>query len=180
MLSLDFEDIAIIEIIATAKIMAAIVPNSGTTKVTIISICSAPAGNAMVSILSVYEITGGKILSIIPHVDANSLIISIDATDDGSLTLTIPRSVLDALFENGDDDDFFVLVDDEEVDFDEVTSETDRILTIAFPAGAEQIEIIGTFVVPEFGTIAAMILAVAIISIIAISAKSRLSIIPRF
>ena len=31
MLSLDFEDIAIIEIIATAKIMAAIVPNSGTT-----------------------------------------------------------------------------------------------------------------------------------------------------
>ena len=35
-------------------------------------------------------------------------------------------------------------------------------------------------VVPEFGTIAVMILAVAIISIIAISAKSRLSIMPRY
>ncbi len=35
-------------------------------------------------------------------------------------------------------------------------------------------------VITEFGTIAAMILAVAIISIIAISAKSRLSIIPRY
>jgi len=127
-----------------------------------------------------YEITGGKILSIISDVDANSLIIRIDATDDGSLTLTIPRSVLDALLENGDDDDFFVLVDDEEVDFDEIISSTDRILTVEFLAGAEQIEIIGTFVIPEFGTIAAMILAVAIISIIAISAKSRLSIIPRF
>lgn len=34
-------------------------------------------------------------------------------------------------------------------------------------------------VVPEFGTIAAMILAVAIISVIAVSAKSRLSIMPR-
>ena len=34
-------------------------------------------------------------------------------------------------------------------------------------------------VVPEFGTIAAMILAVAIISIIAVSAKSRLSMVPR-
>jgi len=34
-------------------------------------------------------------------------------------------------------------------------------------------------VVPEFGTIAVMILAVAIISIIAISAKSKLSIMPR-
>jgi len=35
-------------------------------------------------------------------------------------------------------------------------------------------------VIPEFGTIAVMILAVAIISIIAVSAKSRLSIMPRY
>ena len=125
-----------------------------------------------------YEITGAKLLGIIPDVDANSLIISIDAMDDGSITLTIPRSVLDATI-NGADDDFFVLVDGEEVDFDETVTSTDRTLTIAFPAGAEEIEIIGTFVVPEFGTIAAMILAVAIISIIAVSAKSRLSIMPR-
>ena len=43
------------------------------------------------------------------------------------------------------------------------------------PAG----EILYFNVVPEFGTIAAMILAIAIISIIAISAKSKLSIMPR-
>ena len=43
-----------------------------------------------------------------------------------------------------------------------------------------KVEIIDGVVIPEFGTIAAMILAVAIISIIAISAKSRLSIIPRY
>jgi len=126
-----------------------------------------------------YTITGGKLLGIVADFDANSLIISIEATDDGTLTLTIPRSVLDATI-NGEDDDFFVLVDGEEVDFDETTTSIDRTLTIAFPAGAEEIEIIGTFVIPEFGTIAAMILAVAIISIIAISAKSRLSIIPRY
>ena len=126
-----------------------------------------------------YTITGGKLLGIVADFDANSLIISIEATDDGTLTLTIPRSVLDATI-NGEDDDFFVLVDGEEVDFDETTTSTDRTLTIEFPAGAEEIEIIGTFVIPEFGTIAAMILAVAIISIIAISAKSRLSIIPRY
>ena len=126
-----------------------------------------------------YKITGGKLLGIIPDVDANSLIISIDAMEDGSLTLTIPRSVLDATI-NGADDDFFVLVDGEEVDFDETSTSTDRTLTIAFPAGAEEIEIIGTFVVPEFGTIAAMILAVAIISIIVVSARTRLSIMPRY
>jgi predicted secreted protein with PEFG-CTERM motif len=43
-----------------------------------------------------------------------------------------------------------------------------------------EVDIRDGVVVPEFGTIAAMILAVAIISIIAVSAKSRLSIIPRY
>jgi predicted secreted protein with PEFG-CTERM motif len=42
------------------------------------------------------------------------------------------------------------------------------------------VDILDGAVIPEFGTIAAMILAVAIISIIAVSAKSRLSIIPRY
>ena len=126
-----------------------------------------------------YKISGGKLLSIMPDVDANSLIISIDATNDGSMTLTIPRSVMDATHD-GEDDEFFVLIDGEEVDFDESITSNDRTLTIEFPAGAEMIEIIGTFVVPEFGTIAAMILAVAIISIIAVSARSRLSIMPRY
>jgi predicted secreted protein with PEFG-CTERM motif len=126
-----------------------------------------------------FEITGGNLISITPDVDANSLIIAINAFDDGQLTITLPRELIDALMEDGDDD-YFVLVDGEEVDFDETTTSTDRTLVISFPAGAEEIEIIGTFVVPEFGAIAALILAVAIISIIAVSAKSRLSIMPRY
>ena len=126
-----------------------------------------------------YEITNGKITNVIPDLDAVSLLIDIEAIDNGAITLTIPRSVLDSTI-NGSDDEFFVLVDGEEVYFEEITTSTDRTLTIEFLAGTEQIEIIGTFVIPEFGTIAAMILAVAIISIIAISAKSRLSIVPRY
>jgi len=43
-----------------------------------------------------------------------------------------------------------------------------------------EVEIVEGKVIPEFGTIAAMILVVSIISIIAVSAKSRLSIMPRF
>ena len=43
-----------------------------------------------------------------------------------------------------------------------------------------EVDIADGLVVPEFGTIAAMILAVAIISIVAISSKSRLSIVPRY
>ena len=126
-----------------------------------------------------YEITNGKLINVLPDMDAVSLLVYIEEIDDGSITLTIPRSILDATI-NGGDDEFFVLVDGEEVDFEEIKTSTDRTLTIEFFAGSEQIEIIGTFVIPEFGTIAAMILAVAIISIIAISAKSRLGLQSRY
>ena len=126
-----------------------------------------------------YEITNGKLKNVVPNMDDISLHVYIEAMDDGSITLTIPRSVLDASINEGDDE-FFVLVDGEEVDFEEITTFLDRTLTIDFLAGTEQIEIIGTFVIPEFGTIAAMILAVAIISIVTISAKSRLSFQSRY
>ncbi len=42
------------------------------------------------------------------------------------------------------------------------------------------VEIVDGAIIPEFGTIAVLILAVAIISIIAVSAKTKLSIIPRY
>jgi len=41
-------------------------------------------------------------------------------------------------------------------------------------AEAGSIEIIGTYVIPEFGTIAMMILAVAIISMVVVTKKARL------
>jgi len=127
-----------------------------------------------------YEITGGTIDGIQEDFDANSLIISITATDDGTLTIILPRAVIDTKL-NGDDDVFFVLIDGEEVDADEIeTTDSHRTLRIDFSAGSEEIEIIGTFVIPEFGTIALMILAVAIVSIIAVSAKTRLRVIPKY
>lgn len=126
-----------------------------------------------------YTIKGGSVLSVTPDDEANSLIIAIKTTSDGELKITLPRALIDAKI-NEQDDNFFVLIDGEEVEFEETTTDTDRTLTIAFPDGAEEIEIIGSFVVPEFGTIAALILAIAIISIIAVSAKTRLSILPKY
>ena len=116
-----------------------------------------------------YTISGAKVTSASINTDDNSIIINIDSKKSGTLIVTPPTSVQKGIF--------MVLVDGEEWDDVEIVGNK---VTVKFLAGAEQIEIIGTFVVPEFGTIAAMILAVAIISIIAISAKSRLSIIPRY
>ena len=141
-------------------------------------------GNAMVVDNEGYEVgfelTTGDILSVTPIVEDNALVIAIATTEDGSLTVTIPRTVADATYDDGTDDQYFVLVDGEEVDFEETVTDTERILTIDFTAGTEEITIIGTWVIPEFGTIAVMILAVAIVSIIAVSARSKLSIIPRY
>jgi predicted secreted protein with PEFG-CTERM motif len=127
-----------------------------------------------------YKITGGKVLGITADVEAKSLLISIQTTSDGVLTITLPRDLIDAKI-NGEDDSFFVLIDGEETsDVSEETTSTDRTLTIQFQDGAEEIEIIGTQIVPEFGAIAALVLAVAIISIIAVSAKTRLRLMPKY
>jgi predicted secreted protein with PEFG-CTERM motif len=122
-----------------------------------------------------YSISGATVTSARLSTDTTSLIIGLDANNDGgTISLDLPRAVIDS------DDQFFVLVNGEETDFDETADSTIRALSITFPAGTEEIEIIGTFVVPEFGTVAALILAVAIISIIAVSARSRLNVLPKY
>ncbi len=116
-----------------------------------------------------YSISGGIVTGVTVNTNDNSLIIMISANEDGTITLNPSKNVLDGAF--------MVLVDGEEWDDSEINGNE---ITVMFLAGAEEIEIIGTHVIPEFGAIAALILAVAIISIIAVSAKSRLSIMPRY
>ena len=115
-----------------------------------------------------------------------SLIINIATSSDGNLNVNLPRDGIDSRDNNGQDIDFIVLMYEEN---SEIPIQTDvrkgetgnefRSIDIPVKDGDTKIEIVGTHVVPEFGTIAMIVLAVAIVSIIAVSAKSRLSIIPR-
>jgi predicted secreted protein with PEFG-CTERM motif len=133
-----------------------------------------------------YSIIGGKVISIRADVDSKSIIVELETTSDGELTITLPRSVIDSRLgadgKSGTDQPFIILVDGAELLTmpSERATATDRTLTIPFTDGTTQIEIIGTWVIPEFGAIAVMILAVAIISIIAVTARSRLNIIPKY
>ena len=127
-----------------------------------------------------YSVNGGTVLSGTLSVASKTLTVNIQATDDGQITLNIPRSVLDSKKGNNDQS-FVVLVDGEEKDtVTETTTSDTRTVTIPFTAGAGQIEIIGTQIVPEFGPIAALVLAIAIISIIAVSAKTGLRFMPKY
>ena len=123
----------------------------------------------------IYSITGGVLTQATPDQEAESLIINIDSISNGTLFIQLPRDVIDAKF-GEDDDDFFVLIDGLETTFNEAKTSADRTLTIPFPEGTEEIEIIGTFVVPEFGTITLLILLVAIVSVVAIS-RTRFTIV---
>ena len=59
------------------------------------------------------------------------------------------------------------------------TADDDNTGWLAYQNSAE-VEILDGHVVPEFGVIAAMILAVAIVSIIVVTAKTKLSLVPRY
>jgi len=127
-----------------------------------------------------YSISSGIVKDMIIDFEGLSLVVSIESTSDGTITIKMPRELIDAKKTSSEDDVFIILIDGAEVIFEEETTSSDRTLTINFLEGDSDIEIIGTYVAPEFGAIAALVLAVAIISIIAVSAKTRLRLMPKY
>ncbi len=115
-----------------------------------------------------YSISGASATSARLDSETNSLIVKISSNSEGTLTVDPASDAIRGIF--------MVLVDGEE--WDDVTINGNEV-TVMFPDGAEEIEIIGTYAIPEFGAISAMILAVAFISIIAVTAKTRLRILPK-
>ena len=130
-----------------------------------------------------YTIRGGTVKDMLVDTDIFALIVIIDSESDGSITLDLPRISIDSKKSDNTDDTFLVFIDGAEVRPEETsTTQTSRILKIEFEEGDSDIEIIGTFVVPEFGSIAILILFLAIISAIFVSSKkfSKFPSITRF
>ena len=114
------------------------------------------------------EITTGQVTSVVAKTAENSLVISLETTEDGVLSFTTS----DFLIRPFDDGNFFVIVDGEEIDS---VNYVNKILTIPYTANTEKIEVYGSYVIPEFGTIAMIVLAVAVVSIIVLSRKNSIS-----
>ena len=129
-----------------------------------------------------YKLAGGQIdydstcnasPAFFANADDDSIVIYLDPTNDGILTVTLHEDLIKP-FEDGT---FAVIVNNQEMqDFTQVGN----TLTIPCTVGTEKIEIHGSWAIPEFGVIAAMILAVAIVSIIVVTAKTKLSLVPRY
>jgi|TARA_B100000287_G_scaffold418038_1_gene454499 hypothetical protein len=92
------------------------------------------------------EYTGNNVIlkSATADLDFISLIFETEVTGtDGDVTITFQRDFFDAKI-GYSDDDFFILSDGDEIEFEEIKDDTSRTLSFSLSAGTEEIEIIGT------------------------------------
>jgi hypothetical protein len=126
-----------------------------------------------------YNISNGDVLTMEPNVESNSILIDVETTDNGSLILELPRSVIGSMDESGVDTRFVVIDNtDNGLAYQEIdTSELSRTINIDYNNGTSQIEVIGTYAIPEFGMVVAMILLIGLVT--AIVASKRMPIAPQ-
>ena len=131
-----------------------------------------------------YSIIGGEVRDIILNQDNYSLLIEFNAESNGNIVLKLPRDNIQSKTNDGVDEIFIILIsktglDSEnftEVQFEEIETGPDfRTVRIQFEEDDRWIKVIGTYVIPEFGTIVTMILLIAVTTTI-VMYKSKFSI----
>ena len=131
-----------------------------------------------------YSIIGGEVRDIILNQDNYSLLIEFNAESNGNIVLKLPRDNIESKTNDSVDEIFIILIsktgldseDFVEVQFEEIETGPDfRTVRIQFEEDDRWIKIIGTYVIPEFGTIVTMILLIAVTTTI-VMYKSKFSI----
>jgi len=131
-----------------------------------------------------YTVRGGEVNSISMNQERYSLLVETTMNSNGNIILKLPRESFDAQKSNGAAETFIVLISKGsnepenfvQIEYEEIAISSDyRTIRIPLEDGDKQIEVIGTYIIPEFGSIVFIILIVAISSAIIIS-KSKLSV----
>ena len=131
-----------------------------------------------------YSIIGGEVRDIILNQDNYSLLTEINADSNGNIVLKLPRENIESKTNDDVDEIFIILIsktgldseDFVEVQFEEIETGPDfRTVRIQFEEDDRWIKVIGTYVIPEFGTIVTMILLIAVTTTI-VMYKSKFSI----
>ena len=91
-----------------------------------------------------YFVNSGAVNTISAKIDNDtySVLATITCDEETEIGITLPRKLIDAK-EGLKDDDFFVLINNEEVGFQEESDEKERTVTISLYKGINYIEIIG-------------------------------------
>ena len=92
-----------------------------------------------------YTMSGGTVKTMTINAQSLSVIVSIDSTSDGTITLQLPRALIDAKTSSGQDGTFIILIDGAQVKPQSESSDNNfRNITIQFLHGDQNISIIGT------------------------------------
>lgn len=96
-----------------------------------------------------YNISGSnKLVDANMDLPSKSLVLSLNTTGNGTLTVTLPRVMIDAKLPTGNDDKFYVLVNGQESIFKEINATViDRTISIPFTNETRMIEIIGAQII---------------------------------
>ena len=96
-----------------------------------------------------YQIIGGKLNNMTVDINKGTLLAHISSQSNGNLTIELPRNVLDSKKPGGSDEQFVVLQDGQNSDFEEKSNNNQsRTLATNFDKGTQEIEIDGTRVLP--------------------------------
>ena len=127
-----------------------------------------------------YTIRGGTVSDMLVDSEIFALRVITDTEDNGKITLKLDRDYIDALRSDGRDEQYIILIDGLEVGYEDVeTTAEHRTISIDFQQGDSNIEIIGTFVVPEFGIFTVLILVMTMVSVIVLT-RNRSTLTRRF
>ena len=95
-----------------------------------------------------YIIIGGLLEQANADIQSKSLVLSVKASENGTLVANLPRSLIDPKMD-GQDSEFIVLTDGQEGLYKQtMTTATERVLSIQFTNGTSKIEIIAPEPIP--------------------------------
>ena len=117
-----------------------------------------------------YSLEGQVIAMEIDH-ELNSLLIGITEVKDSSFQITFPENLISA-----ENNDFVVLVNQVDVDYEVATQGDSSVLRFFVPVDSQEIEIVGTHVIPEFplGTLAVLVTMIGIMTIVTKMGKFKI------
>jgi predicted secreted protein with PEFG-CTERM motif len=117
-----------------------------------------------------YNIVGGRLIGTSVNADTFSLQIQLESKTGGSVSLNLPRELIDAKKADGSDEIYLVTAGKQLLQFNETKTSSIRTLVIGFPAGTSELSIYGTHVVPEF-PVAVFVLVISLVSVVFFSRK---------
>jgi len=98
--------------------------------------------------------------------ESKSLLVGLENTQESKFSIDINYELISA-----PNNEFVILVDGQDVNYQITTNSDGYMLSFFVPTGSEEVEIIGTSVIPEFAELSMLLMGLSFVGIIAIQKR---------